>query len=328
MRKSPSIHWGWLALGMLGATAGTARATDLSVNPSVSLVPTMATTEPALQGTWQIACSIADTQTTYGWAGVSVYYSVTVGTANQVQIPNATGLLGTEAGSTTATGDLLVQGTLGGSALRPKFGGVFCHHGQQNSPLVDVWGQDVVVPPSLKVDYAYNPSRPNDPPSVAAPISADVVPDVPVGQPLAIHLDINAHPQGTESVELHYEGSGVHFTQVLHNITTDYQFELEKVTPLALGANLSVYAIFQPYNSKSNILQFHTVADPNAGSSSSSSSTGGTSGTGTGTGTSGSSQGVTTAGAPDPDHGGCSNAAGLDLAALLGIGALLARRRR
>jgi hypothetical protein len=294
---------GWWALVLLGAAAGAARATDLTASPSLSLSPAMTASGPALKGSWQVVCSTTDAQTTYGWAGLSAYYSVTVGTANEVQIPNGGGLLGTESGSTTSSGDLLVTGGLGGSMVRVKFGGVFCHHDQQNSEFVDVWTQDLVVPPNLTVLSAYNPDRPNDPPSVGTPIAADVVPDVPQGQPLVMLLNLDAHPKGAESLELHYEGAGVQFVQVLHDVQKEYQPALEKVTPTTLGANLSVYAIFQPYASKSNILKFHVVADPNAGTPDG------------GTGAA-------------PSSGGCGSTAGLDAAALLGAAALLRRRPR
>ena len=260
MRKSSSIHC-FLALGMM-ASAGAARATDLGVSPNISLSPTMQASTPALQGNWMIQCTIQDSDTTYGWAGIDLYYSVTVGSENELKIPNLIGALGTESGSTTSSGTLLMQGDVGGSRLRPKFGGVFCHHDQQNSPLVDVWGEDLIVPPQISVTYAYNPDRTNDTPSVISPVAIDVVPNVPVGQPLVMVLDINAHPQGTETIELHYAGAGVQFTQVLHNITTDYQPPLEKVTPTAVGSNFSVWAVFQPYGSQSNTLQFHVVRTP------------------------------------------------------------------
>jgi hypothetical protein len=116
-------------------------------------------------------------------------------------------------------------------------------------------------------------------------------------------LNLDAHPKGAESLELHYEGAGVQFVQVLHDVQKEYQPALEKVTPTTLGANLSVYAIFQPYASKSNILKFHVVADPKAGTSD-----GG-------------------AGAA-PSSGGCGSPAGFDASALLGAAALLLRRRR
>jgi hypothetical protein len=285
-------------------TAGAARATDLTVSPSISLSPLLTANAPALQGSWQVVCSTTDAETTYGWAGVFVFYSVTVGTAAERQIPTASGLLGTEAGATSASGDLLVRSAVGGSALRARFGGVFCHHGQQNSEFIDVWTQDFVVPPRLSVLFAFNPSRPNDAPSVASPIGIDVIPDVPLGQPLVIDLDIDAHPQGTENLELHYDGAGVHFVQVLHDVSKDYQPLLEKVTPTTLGANVSVYAIFQPYGAKSNTLKFHVVADPNAVPSDGST------------------------GAASSSGGGCGTMAGPDTVALLGALALAVRRRR
>lgn len=127
-----------------------------------------------------------------------------------------------------------------------------------------VTSDDILLPPVLSVISAFNPARPNDPPSVALPIPRDVVPNVPVGQPLVIGLDINAHPYDTEDLELHYEGAGAQFGQVLHNVQKEYQPSLEQILPTTVDKDISVWAVMQPYGVRSNTLKFHVVADPNA----------------------------------------------------------------
>ena len=257
----------WAPLSLAALWAGTAHAVPLTVSPSITLSAAPGQAMPSLTGTWQVGCSVNDAETTYGWAGIQVFYSATVGDTD-VQADISGGALGTEAGSTTSSGPLDITGNFGGALLRAKFPGVFCHHGQENSPLVDVWSEDILVQPRLSVVYAYNPERPNDPPSVVSPIPADQVPDVPAGQPLVMLLDINAHMQTNESLVLHYEGAGAQFVQVLHDVKTDYDPSKEQITPVVIGNDVAVWAIFQPYGAKSNILKFHVVADPSAGGTS------------------------------------------------------------
>ena len=165
------------------------------------------------------------------------------------------------------------------------------------------------VPPALSVSYAYNPERLDDPPSVPTPITSDVVPDVPVGQPLVMQLDINAHPQDTESLELHYEGAGAQYTQVLHDVQKEYQPSLEKIVPVTVDKNIAVWAVIQPYGVKSNILEFHVVADPNATDA----------GTDLDAGVDPAPAGAKT---------GCASLGGLELSSLVALVGVLTRRRR
>ena len=290
--------------------AGAAQANDLSVSPSITLSASKdAAGVPFLTGSWQIGCSIDDAQTTYGWGGIQLIYSATVGAATEVEVPNPTGVLGGEAGSTTNSGALEVHAALGGSRITPRFVGVFCHHDQQNSPLVTVNGPDFLVPPVLSVVFAYNPARLNDPPSVSGPIAADVVPDVPVGQPLVMSLNVNAHPQDTEDLELHYEGAGTQFGQVLHDVQKEYDPSKEQITPTTVDRDISVWAVMQPYGVRSNTLKFHVVADPKAPDA-------------------GSDVDAGTNPAPSGTKSGCAAAGGgLELPALAALLALLRRQR-
>lgn len=242
-----------------------AQSKGLSVSANIHLIPTLVDGKPALVGSYQLGCSIQDGKTTYGFGDLKLFYSITI-TDGDVEVPGLSGLkIGSMGGDSMRTGPLEVTGPLGGSRVRAKLSGAFCHHEQLNSELITVWSTDIIIPPQISVIAALNPDRPNDPPYVdmSKPIPITDVPDVPVGKKLVLFLDINAHPQLTEHVVLRYANAGVDYTQVvLYNIEKDYEPMKEWVIPTFVDENILVWAEFRPTQTRSNDLHFHVVADP------------------------------------------------------------------
>jgi hypothetical protein len=196
---------------------------------------------------------------------MTVLYSLTIGDGD-VEVKGLSGLYANGGSTDVPAGSLEVTGPLGGSRVRAKLSGVYCHHDQLNSELITVWSDYVVIPPQIRVVAAFNPERPNDKPLVplGQPTPITTVLNVPAGQKLAIYLDINAHPVRTESVILHYENAGVRLTSVLYDVVKDYNPLQQVVTPTVVNDNLKVWAEFWPTETMSNVLQFHVVAPPKA----------------------------------------------------------------
>ncbi len=254
-----------LLVSTLFQSALHAQVEGLRATASIKLAPSFVDGKPALVGNYQLTCNIQDDRTKYGFGEMKLFYSVTVGDGD-VDVRGLSGLYSDGGlGNSVREGPLEVTGPLGGARVRAKLSGAYCHHDQLNSELLTVWSADVVIPPQISVVSAFDPDNPDAAPyvSMMKPIPITEVPDVPVGKKLVIWLNINAHPQGTESVVLHYENAGVSYTHALHNVEKDYNPLKQVVTPTIVGdANLKVWAVFEPTATRSNVLQFHVVDDP------------------------------------------------------------------
>ena len=257
-----------LLVGTFFQTTLPAQEPGLTNTASIELSPSIVGGKPALVGSYQLTCSIQDDQTKYGFGEMKLFYSITVGNLDgkgDVEVQGLSGLYADGGLSNSArSGSLEVTGPLGGSRVRARLSGAFCHHDQLNSELITVWSQDIVIPPQISVVSAFDRDNRNAPPyvSMMKPIQITDVPNVPAGKRLVIVLDINAHPQGTEAVVLHYEGAGVLFEQVLYDVAKEYNPMTEVVTPTDVGDTFKVWAEIRPTQTKSNFLQFHVVADP------------------------------------------------------------------
>lgn len=241
-----------------------AQVEGLRGTASIELSPTLVGGKPALVGNYQLTCSIQDDRTTYALPQMQLFYSITLGDPNgDVLVRDLSGLLSDMGGISVREGPLEVTGPLGGSRVRGKISNASCHHDQLNSEWLTVWTPDIVIPPQISVIDIFYPDHLNDPRRVLWPgIPITEVPDVPAGKKLVIVLDINAHPHGTESVVLHYENAGVSYTHVLYDVEKDYDPTKQVVTPTEVGGTLKVWAEFRPTQTRSNVLQFHVVADP------------------------------------------------------------------
>lgn len=257
-----------LLVGTLFLNTLHAQVEGLRATASIKLAPSLVDGKPALVGNYQLTCNIQDERTKYGFGEMKLFYSITVGNLfgnGDVEVRGLSGLYADGGlGNSVPEGPLEVTGPLGGSRVRAKLSGAFCHHDQLNSELLTVWSSDIVIPPQISVISAFNRDNPNAPPyvSMMKPIKITDVPDVPAGKKLVLFLDINAHPQGTEAVVLHYEGAGVLFEQVLYDVAKEYNPMTEIVTPTEVGGTLKVWAEIRPTETKSNFLQFHVVSDP------------------------------------------------------------------
>ena len=255
-----------LLVSTLFQTTLHAQVEGLRATASIELAPSFVGGKPALVGKYQLTCNIQDDRTKYGFGEMKLFYSITLGDPKgDADVRGLSGLYADGGlGNSVREGPLEVTGPLGGSRVRGRLSGAYCHHDQLNSELLTVWTADIVIPPQISVIAAFDPDHPNDPQSVSFPgIPITKVPDVPVGKKLVIMLDINAHPRGTESVVLFYRNAGVNFTQVLYDVAKDYDPMKEVVIPTVVGdVNLKVWAEFRPTQTRSNVLEFHVVGDP------------------------------------------------------------------
>ncbi len=242
-----------------------AQVEGLRVTAGLNLTPSIVDGRPALTGNYQLTCNIQDEKTTYGFGEMKLFYAITEGDPDgDVEVRGLSGLLvGSMGGGTVREGPLEVTGPLGGSRVRARLSGAFCHHEQLNSELVTVWTESILIPPQISVIAAFDPEHPNNAPyvSMMSPIKITDVPDVPMGKKLVVMLDINAHPQKTESIVLRFQKAGVSYTQEIHDIQKEYNPMKTVVIP-TLDGEVNVWVEFRPNEVKSNVLQFHAVPAP------------------------------------------------------------------
>ena len=241
----------------------------MGVTATVDLHPGPPTTdgshEATLIGSYQVTCSIDDAETTYGWGEIALLASVTVGTEKGVSLNGQVSGNLTGAQTKLRSGELKIVGTIAGARITPIFKGVYCHHGQENSELIDVPGTPVVIPPIMDVLTAYSVTKayqPSTPGSEYCPLAmCDEGAKGHLG-PMAIWLAPKFNAFGTESAVIHIENAGVSYTEVRYGNSPDPMY---KCGPLVLvptyPGELKVWVESRPTQIKSNIVVINIEDD-------------------------------------------------------------------